>query len=261
MCFDDQARPPVPDATHLPAHGEDLVLTAADGNQFLAYVARPAQPTPVQIIVLPDGGGLRPYFKSLTLRLAEIGFTTIAFDYFGRTAGLTPRDDSFDWREHVPHVKPETTFLADLTAAIARLRADAGEQARATFALGFCMGGTLAFWSGTTDLGLAGAIGFYAHVGDEELRSAAAQITTPLLGLFGDADQFIPVDDVRAFDRQLNGLGIEHEFVLYPGAPHGFFEIEQEAYEEASADAWRRMLAFIRTHTPTTTSDPAARSS
>src|SRR5262249_23693134 len=157
---------------------EDLVLRAADGNQLLAYLARPARPTGVEIIVLPDAGGLRPYFKALTLRLAELGITAIAFDYFGRTAGLTPRDDTFDWQAHVPHVQPETTFLADLIAAVQYLRTVGSGSARATFTLGFCMGGTLSFWCGTTNMGLAGAMGIYAHVGEEWLQRVANQITT-----------------------------------------------------------------------------------
>ena len=76
----------------------------------------------------------------------------------------------------------------------------------------------------------------------------AAHIRCPALGLFGEADQVIPVSHVRTFEEKLRSANVEHEIVLYPGAPHGFFELHQPAYAEASADAWRRVLDFIRAH-------------
>jgi carboxymethylenebutenolidase len=63
--------------------------------------------------------------------------------------------------------------------------------------------------------------------------------------LFGGADQAIPTDQVEQFDAKLGEAGIEHEIHVYPGAPHSFFDRRFDEYAEASADAWRRMLAFL----------------
>src|SRR5215470_19994787 len=101
MCYDDNARPPYPPGAKDTARGEDLVLTAADGNRFLAYAAHPEQPARAQVVIFPDAGGLHQFYKELALRFAEIGIEAVALDYYGRTAGLTARDDTFDFMPHL----------------------------------------------------------------------------------------------------------------------------------------------------------------
>ena len=61
----------------------------------------------------------------------------------------------------------------------------------------------------------------------------------------GGADEGIPVDQVRAFEQALVDAGVEHEIVVYDGAPHSFFDRKQEQFADASADAWSRVLAFV----------------
>jgi carboxymethylenebutenolidase len=73
----------------------------------------------------------------------------------------------------------------------------------------------------------------------------AGQIRCPVLGLFGGADQAIPTSDVDTFDRLLEEADIEHEVVVYPGAPHSFFDRSYEEHEGACSDAWRRVLGFL----------------
>ena len=248
MCYDDSARPPVPEGAAAAGHGEDLVLEAADGNRFAAYLATPGAQPSAQVLILPDIRGLHQFYKDLALRFAEIGIVAIAFDYFGRTAGLTSRDDSF---EFMPHVQRTTlpTIFADAAASLAQLRARAGADT-ATCSMGFCFGGALSFLCGTQDLGLAGVIGFYAGMsrnfdGGGTLLDRAGQIRVPALGLFGGADQGIPPQQVEEFDRRLDATGVAHEIVSYPGAPHSFFDRRYAEFADASADAWARVRSFI----------------
>src|SRR5579885_3318903 len=150
MCYDDNARPPLPPGEAGPAHGHDGVLTAADGNQFAVYLAHPVDhASNAQIIIYPDVRGLHQFYKELALRFAETGITAIAMDYFGRTAGLTSRDDSFDFWPHVQQLQLQTLF-ADVQAALAQLRTGSG-AGQATFTVGFCMGGTISLYTGTED--------------------------------------------------------------------------------------------------------------
>jgi carboxymethylenebutenolidase len=67
----------------------------------------------------------------------------------------------------------------------------------------------------------------------------------PVLGLFGGADQGIPVEDVDAFRRALEEIGVPNEVVVYGGAPHSFFDRSFDEHREACDDAWRRVLAFV----------------
>jgi carboxymethylenebutenolidase len=254
MCYDDNARPPLPPGADGTAQGEDIVLTATDGNRFAAYAARPGNPTGAQILIYPDVRGLHQFYKDLALRFAEVGITTLAMDYFGRTAGLSRRDDSFDFMPHVQQLRLQTIFN-DVAAALTYLRT--GPSAgNATFTVGFCMGGTISLYTGTEDFGLAGVIGFYSglsRVLDERKGTAlqaARYIKYPVLDLFGGADPGIPPEQVLALDKALDEAGVEHEIVVYPGAPHSFFDRRATEFAEASADAWKRVLGFIAAHTP-----------
>ncbi len=65
----------------------------------------------------------------------------------------------------------------------------------------------------------------------------------------GGADEGIPVEDVRAFERALEEAGVAHEIVVYDGAPHSFFDRKFEEFADSSADAWRRTVAFVEQHT------------
>ncbi len=246
MCYDDNARPPLPPGANGHAQGEELVLTAADGNQFAAYLARPSQPDGAQVVIYPDIRGLHQFYKELALRFAEVGITALAIDYFGRTAGLTARNDDFDFWPHVQQLQAPT-LLADFRAALASL-----DSSKAKFTVGFCLGGSLSILSSTEDLGLNGAIGFYAGLKRQLAGSSApildlaVQVHNPFLGLFGGADQGIPVEQVHALDENLDKAGVEHQVVIYEGAPHSFFDRRSAEYAEASNDAWTKVLAFIR---------------
>ena len=61
----------------------------------------------------------------------------------------------------------------------------------------------------------------------------------------GGGDPGLSVEDVTAFDQALDAAGIEHEVVVYPGAPHSFFDRKHEEFAAASDDAWMRTLAFM----------------
>src|SRR5690242_1092128 len=121
MCYDDQARPPDPPGSTGGAHGEDLVLTAEDGNRFAAYLSTPVQPSSARVLIYPDVRGLHQFYKELALRFADVGIGALAIDYFGRTAGLTARNDSFEFMPHVQQLQLDTISL-DVQAALARLR-------------------------------------------------------------------------------------------------------------------------------------------
>ncbi|MBI1800424.1 MAG: dienelactone hydrolase family protein [Chloroflexi bacterium] len=68
-----------------------------------------------------------------------------------------------------------------------------------------------------------------------------------MLALFGGADPGIPPSDVQQLDTQLDKAGVAHEVITYPGAPHSFFDRRYADFAEASADAWTRILGFIKT--------------
>jgi carboxymethylenebutenolidase len=227
-----------------------VLLRAADGNVLRAFEARPsAAGSRTGVLVLPDVRGLNGFYEELALRFGEAGVHALAIDYFGRTAGTDPRADDFDY---MPHVERTTWagMQADIQAASDHLRA---RGAPAVVTVGFCYGGRVSFLCATLpSVNAAGVVGFYGkpvgpgRAGTPAPADLAATFQSPVLGLFGGADPSIPRDAVDTFRAALDDAAVDHDIVVYPGAPHSFFDRKQEQYAAESADAWQRSLAFIR---------------
>jgi len=254
VCFELDSVPPIPPISGgAPVRSEDVVLEASDGTRLAAFSALPDDGARVGIVVLPDVRGLYGFYEQLALRFAERGYAAVAFDYFGRTAGVSKRDDEFPYMDHVAQTTPET-IAQDVRAAVEHLRSPGGGACETVFAVGFCYGGRHA-WLATADgHGLAGAVGFYGSTGERNgapgPTQRAAEFAAPILALQAGADQNILPEHNAAFDQALTAAGVEHEIVVYDGAPHSFFDRRQEDYAEQSADAWARTLAFLEGHTP-----------
>jgi len=248
MCFDLDSAPPIPVIAGASVSHDDLVLTAAGGNEFAAFLATPDEPAKAGVVIYPDVRGLYRFYEELALRFAERGYAAIAFDYFGRTAGVEKRDDDFEYSPHVDQTTDDGV-QADARSAVEHLRS-LGVQS--VFSVGFCFGGRASWIGAASGHGLAGAIGFYGSPtrrrGGASAVERVAQIEAPILGLQAGDDGNITADDNAEFERALTDAGVEQEIVTYDGAPHSFFDRKQEAFADASDDAWRRTLAFIDTH-------------
>ena len=111
------------------------------------------------------------------------------------------------------------------------------------------------FLQATRKHGLAGVIGFYGSPGPGRSSPTptelAGEFECPVLGLFGGADEGIPQSLIDGFAIALDQAASRHEIDrLSAGAPHSFFDRHQAQYAEQSADAWQRIQAFIKDHTP-----------
>ena len=119
--------------------------------------------------------------------------------------------------------------------------------------MGFCFGGRASSLQATRGHGLAGVISFYGvPVGENRAglpapADLAAQCSCPVLAIYGGADQAIPPEAIDAFDAALDAAGVERRTIVYPGAPHSFFDRRSDEHAEASADAWNQVLEFIGT--------------
>jgi carboxymethylenebutenolidase len=260
MCFDHDSHPPELPAERVlgrlagGAGAEIVTLRSQDGTAFAAALARTPSPSPVGVVIIPDVRGLHRFYSELAERFAEAGHAAIAFDPFGRTAGVGERGEDF---EYLPHVRQTTVaqVQADVAACTAALRERTGVQH--VVVVGFCFGGAQAFHASTReDIGLDAVVGFYGRVVASTEGPLAGVIPAaldlvpdmkrPILGLFGGDDAGIPLDTVEAFEEALDAGGPDHEIVVYPGAPHSFFDRKYDEHAGACADAWRRVLDFLQ---------------
>src|SRR5579862_4484235 len=236
MCFDHDSSPPIPPLSGAAVSHEDLVLEAGDGNKFGAFLAEPEEETGPGVVILPDVRGLYRFYEELALRFAERGIAAIAFDYFGRTAGIDKRPDDWDYMPLVQQLTHEQV-QADVGACVAHMRA---LGCTAIFTVGFCYGGSGSWAAAASGHGLAGAVGFYGR--PSRMIELVPALEAPILALQGGADQGIPHEDNVEFERVLAEAGKEHELVEFEGAPHSFFDRKQEQFQDASDRAWRRTL-------------------
>jgi carboxymethylenebutenolidase len=243
MCHTDESRAPQPPRkAPVGEHGE-LELKTQDGNRFRAFHAAPAAAPAGGMVILPDVRGLHPFYEDLAMRFAEAGFSTIAIDYFGRSAGIGKRDDAFDWKSHFEKVTPEGV-AHDVRAAVEQLRAGTKGGKLAIFTVGFCFGGANSWRQSGEGHGLDGCIGFYGGHPMDRAGSAIPKMTAPLLMLLAGADQGTPATEFEEFAKQVRARGIAVESHTYPGAPHSYFDRSFAEHQEACQDSWKQILAF-----------------
>ncbi|MGI9666224.1 MAG: dienelactone hydrolase family protein, partial [Acidimicrobiia bacterium] len=230
---------------------QHLTLTAEDGNEFTAFEA--VSGSDVAVLVLPDVRGLFQFYEELALRFAEHGTDAIAIDYFGRTAGTGTRDAEFDFWPQVEATTIEG-ITSDVVAAIDHLRRSDAD--RPVFIVGFCFGGSNSWHMAASDLGLSGVVGFYGHPdrpgfpkGAPSVLSRVPDFDCPVLALQGGDDPGIPVDVDDMFRDAMEAAEVPGEVIVYPGAPHSFFDRKFDEFGEDAADAWQRIQRFIADHT------------
>jgi carboxymethylenebutenolidase len=227
-------------------------------NVELGFLARPDRGRAPGVVMIHDVWGLSDHTRDFAQRLAREGFAVLAIDLYRRD-GARPTDPGA-WMRALS----DPAVLADLGAG-RRFLASHPDATDRVGVLGFCMGGTYALMAGCADLGFAAAVPFYGLLshshgllhdpaGPDRVRkpreplAMASELRCPLLAFFGDQDQFVPMDDVRALERELARAGAPAEVVVVAGAGHAFMnDTRPDAFRpEAAAEAWRRTVAFLR---------------
>ena len=222
---------------------EMVEYAGPDGEMLPGYLARPADaagPLPA-VIVLQEWWGLNEHIKDVTRRLALEGFVALAPDLYKGVVATEPDEARKLVMElDMPAAVAEIGSAADFLLAHESV---AGEQVGV---MGFCMGGGLSLQTALADAGIGrfgAAVAFY---GQPLTPDEAAQVQTPILGLYGADDGGIPVVAVNMMGEALTAAGVENEIHIYEGAPHSFFNDTRESYRpEAAADAWQRMLTWF----------------
>ena len=224
---------------------DSLTLEAADGNVFAAFRATPDEPAATGIVILPDVRGLYRFYEELALRFAERGYVAIAIDYFGRTAGAEKRDDDFEYMPHVQQTKPDL-IQADVARCVRDLR---GRGCTSIFTVGFCMGGRQSWLAAASGHGLTAPPASTAirasGTACPARSSAPPRSNARSSRCRRETTRTSRREDNAQFDEALREAGVDHEVIVYEGAPHSFFDRKQEQFADASEDAWRRVLAFL----------------
>lgn len=214
----------------------------ANGSSASGYLAEPASGHGPAVVVLQEWWGLDDHVRSIVDRLAQAGFIALAPDlYHGET---TEQPDEAQQKMMALSMDQAQREMA---GAVDFLAAHEGNSGTGVGALGFCLGGALAIWAAATNPEVVAAVTYYYVM--PHGKPDFSQIGGPVLGHFGTADDFIPVEDSEALLVELREAGVEAEFVFYEGAGHAFFNDTNRlgTYDaDAAARSWERSVDFLR---------------
>lgn len=203
------------------------------------FPADMVEPLPA-VIVIHEWWGLNDNVKAMSDRLAAEGYIVLAVDLYGGEIASTPGEAR---QKMIRVVENQQLATDNIRKAYEFVDTIAG--APKIGSLGWCFGGG---WSLNTAMlfpnDLDASVIFYGQVtaDEDELRP----LNTPILGLFGEADDGIPVSSVREFEAALGRLRKDFEIHIYPGAEHAFANPTGDAYDrDAAEDAWQKTIAFL----------------
>lgn len=229
----------------------------AEHEDSIGFLARAGAPGP-GLVMIPDVWGVSDHYRGLARRLAGEGFTTLVVDPYRKTGRPEISDvaSALAWIARLP----DPLVIETVQEAVDRVAADEAVAGRKVGVTGFCMGGQYALLSACACRGLSACAAFYGMVRyapglDPERKprsplEALADLTCPVLALYGAQDAIIPVADVRELEERLARSGRPFELRLYEDAGHAFMnDTRPEMYRpEAARDAWPRLVAFLRAH-------------
>jgi carboxymethylenebutenolidase len=220
----------------------NVTYPGPNGVTLHGYLARPTGngPHPAVLMIHEFYGLNRDIIKKADL-LAGQGYVVLAADsYRGQTTALIPR------AIFLTVTTPQDRIASDLDAASRYLSTVQGVDALRVGAVGFCFGGTQVMKMGTRNGDLAAAVIFY---GSGPITDPAALGVMgrrgPVLGIYGELDQSIPLAEVRGFELAMQARGVPHRVTVYPGVGHAFVTSASLAQTGAAQQAWGEMLAFL----------------
>ncbi|MGI4741973.1 MAG: dienelactone hydrolase family protein [Janthinobacterium lividum] len=230
------------------SNSNSLVLNVADGTQAHAYVAQPQGVTNAPgIILFQEAFGVNGHIRNVADRLAAAGYVVVAPELFHRTAepGLEIAYDNF--AAAMPHygaITPEG-LQQDAQAAYDWLQAQPNVQKDKIGAIGFCLGGQVAFVANAA-LPLQAAVSYYG--GGTHTRTAMAKdLHAPHLFFWGGLDAHISQDQIKQVTDAVDAAGKPYINTVISYADHGFNCDERPSYnQDAAAEAWASTLAFFQ---------------
>ena len=232
---------------------ERTVSVDVAGTAMDLYEVEPEGAAKGAVIVVQEAFGITDHIKDVCQRFAAAGYRAVAPHVFHRSGDPVLGYDEMD--KVIPHIMElkADDLLADVDATITYL-AQAGFGPTRIGTVGFCMGGSVVFLVAARR-SLGAAVTFYGggvsqgRFGMPPLVELAPELKTPWLGLYGDSDQSIPVDDVEALRAAVAAAPVPTEIVRYADADHGFHCDARSSYHESSAkDGWRRTLEWLGSH-------------
>lgn len=231
----------------------EVKIPTPDGS-MPGYRAMPSQggAFPV-VLVVQEIFGVHEHIRDICRRLAKLGYLAVAPELYARQGDVSKISDIKEILDTIVSRVPDAQVLADLDATAHWATRNGGDAKRIAIT-GFCWGGRMTWLYAAHNPKLKAAVAWYGRVAGtaDKLHptqplDAARSIKVPVLGLYGGADQGIPVDTLESMRERLTESGSGSEIVIYPDAPHAFHADYRPSYRaEPAQDGWKRMQAWLK---------------
>lgn len=200
------------------------------------------------VVMIHENRGLNEHIKMMADTLAKEGYVVLAVDLFN---GQVASNQEVAGQLSGAVRENPTEAIANLRAAVRYLASLEKVDASQISSLGWCFGGQQSLQlalNTEAKYPLSSTIIYYGRlVSDPDELS---KIKWPVLGIFGDQDDSIPVENVTNFESALDSLGIPNEIYVYEGVGHAFANPSRDSYApEQTADAWNKTLSFLKNST------------
>ena len=258
-CTKREAEPPAEPEIHERRPGPDIqseeVTYKAGDRTLVGYVAWDANregPRP-GILVVHQWWGHSDYVRKRANMLAELGYTALALDMYGKGRYARHPDDAMKFMN-------ETISNIDVAkerfkAAYEVLQKHGTTNPDDIAAIGYCYGGAVVLHMARFGFDLDGAVSFHGMLATEAPAQKGA-IKGKILVLHGEADPMVPPEQAEGFKKEMDTAEVDYTFVGYPGAKHAFtdeaatekgkkFDMPLEYDAEADEKSWAETVKFL----------------
>jgi carboxymethylenebutenolidase len=234
---------------------ETIVMEGSGGTIINAYFARPLGPGPFPgVVLIHHAPGWDEWYREATRRFAHHGYLAISPNIYYRLGNGAPEDIAAKAR--AAGGVPDDQVVGDVEGAMRYLKKLAQSRGKVGV-FGTCSGGRHAYLAACRTKGFDAVVdcwGGRVVMAQQELGpnnpvaplDYTKDLSCPVLGIFGEEDQFPTQAQVALQEAELKKYGKTYEFHTYPKAGHGFFYYDKPMYrQEQAVDGWKKIFAFL----------------
>lgn len=223
-----------------------------DGNTFKSFVAYKGDEVKPVVMVLPEWWGVTDYVKNRARQLAELGYFAMVVDYYGGGKTVDNPEQASKLAEPFYKIPINAKLMFD--KAKAQLLKFPNANYDKIAAIGYCFGGAQALNMARQEDELKGVVSFHGNL---MTGIKPKNNDVKILVLNGEADTFVPQQEIAAFKKQMDSAKINYKFISYPGAVHSFtnpasteigkkYDMKVAYNKEADEKSWNEMKTFLQ---------------
>ena len=218
---------------------ETQVVNYFDETQ--GFLAKPAgQGEFPGIVMIHEWWGLNDNIKEMAEKLASHGYVVLAVDLYNGEVATTSDQarqliTSFDIDAGIQNMNYAASYIRE------------NHNVEKLGSIGWCFGGGQSLNLALNNQDMDATVIYYGSLVTEQ--ESLSSISWPVLGIFAELDQGIPVESVNSFESSLDDLNIPNEIHIYPGVNHAFANPSGDRYApDESKDAWQKTLEFLESN-------------